>query len=102
MRQFNLIPAYHEWHLIDNETHETLHNIIDPLDLLYNDDGTHMSLEELTNWFNGELGTADLIYSTNGEYNGIWLRDEKRLDPINEIPTAAKVIAETLYNYYIE
>ena len=102
MRQFNLIPAYYEWHLIDNETHETLHNIIDPIDVLYYDDGTHMSLEELTNWAKEDLITADIAYSANGDYNGIWLRDEKRLDPINEIPTAAKVIAETLYNYYIE
>lgn len=102
MRQFNLIPAYYEWHLIDNETHETLHNIIDPIDVLYYDDGTPISLEELTNWLNEELISADIAYSENREYNGIWLCDEKRLDQIEEIPAAAKVIADTLYNYYIE
>jgi hypothetical protein len=101
MRQFSFIPAYYEWHLIDNETHETLHNIIDPADALYHDDGTPLSLEELTSWAKEDLITADNAYSENREYNGIWLRDEKRLDQVEEIPAAAKVIAETLYNYYI-
>lgn len=101
MRQFSLIPAYYEWHLIDNGTHETLHNLIDPADELYHEDGTPKSLEELTNWLNEELISADIAYSENDEYNGIWLRNEKRLDQIEEIPTAAKVMAETLYNYYI-
>ena len=101
MRQFSLIPAYYEWHLIDDETHETLHNLIDPADELYHEDGTPRSLEELTNWLNEELISADIAYSENDEYNGIWLRNEKRLDQIEEIPAAAKVMAETLYNYYI-
>lgn len=101
MRQFSLIPAYYEWHLIDNETHETLHNLIDPADELYHEDGTPRSLEELTNWLNEELISADIAYSEDDEYNGIWLRNEKRLDQIEEIPAAAKVMAETLYNYYI-
>lgn len=101
MRQFNLIPAYCEWHLIDNETHETLHNLVDPADELYHEDGTPQTLEELTNWLNKELISADIAYSKNDEYNGIWLRNEKRLDQFEEIPAAAKVMAETLYNYYI-
>ncbi len=101
MRQFNLIPSYWEWHLIDNETHETLHNLIDPSDVLYHEDSTPKSLEELTSWFEEELITADIAYSENDEYNGIWLCNEKRLDQIEEIPAAAKVMAETLYNYYI-
>ena len=101
MRQFNLIPAHYEWHLIDNETHETLHNLVDPADEFYHEDGTPQTLEELTNWLNKELISADIAYSKNDEYNGIWLRNEKRLDQIEEIPAAAKVMAETLYNYYI-
>lgn len=101
MRQFSLIPAYYEWHLIDNDTRETLHNLVDPADELYHEDGTPKTLEELTNWFNEELISADIAYSEDDEYNGIWLNEEKRLDPIEEIPAAAKVMAETLYNYYI-
>ena len=101
MRQFSFIPTYWEWHLIDDETHETLHNLIDPADELYHEDGTPRSLEELTNWLNEELISADIAYSENDEYNGIWLRNEKRLDQIEEIPAAAKVMAETLYSYYI-
>jgi hypothetical protein len=101
MRQFNLIPAYYEWHLIDDETHETLHNLVDPADELYHEDGTPRSLEEITDWLNDELISADIAYSENNDYNGIWLRNEKRLDQIEEIPAAAKVMAETLYNYYI-
>ena len=101
MRQFSLIPAYYEWHLIDTETHETLHNLIDPADELYHEDGTPKTLEELTNWLNEELISADIAYSEDDEYNGIWLNEDKRLDQIEEIPAAAKVMAETLYNYYI-
>ena len=101
MRNFDLVAGYYEWHLIDTETHETLHNLIDPADELYHEDGTPRSLEELTNWLNEELISADIAYSEDDEYNGIWLRNEKRLDQIEEIPAAAKVMAETLYNYYI-
>lgn len=102
MRQFSFIPAYYEWHLIDNETHETLHNLIDPVDWLYHEDTTPKSLEELRNFFIEDLIAADIAYSENTEYNGIWLCDEKRLDQLEEIPAAAKLIADTLYNYYIE
>ena len=102
MRQFCLTPSYWEWHLIDKDTHETLHNLIDPADDIYHEDGSPMSLEELTNWLNEELISADIAYSENNEYNGIWLRDEKRLDQIEEIPAAAKLMAEILYNYYYE
>ena len=101
MRQFILTPTYYEWHLVDKDTHETLHNLVDPAEELYHEDGTPKSLEELTNWLNEELISADIAYSENDEYNGIWLRNEKRLDQIEEIPAAAKVMAETLYSYYI-
>lgn len=101
MRQFSLIPAYYEWHLIDTETHETLHNIVDPADVLYHEDGTPLTTEEIRCWFEEELISADIAYSEDDEYNGIWLSEEKRLDQIEEIPAVAKVIAETLYNYYI-
>lgn len=101
MRQFCLTPSYWEWHLIDKDTHETLHNLIDPAEYIFHEDGSPMSLEELTNWLTEDLITADNAYSENNDYNGIWLRDEKRLDQ-EEIPAAAKVMAEVLYNYYYE
>lgn len=101
MRQFCLTPSYWEWHLIDKDTHETLHNLIDPAEYIFHEDGSPMSLEELTNWLTEDLITADNTYSENNDYNGIWLRDEKRLDQ-EEIPAAAKVMAEVLYNYYYE
>lgn len=101
MRQFSLIPSYWEWHLIDDDTHETLHNLIDPSEDLYHEDGSPKSLEEIKIWCMDELISADIIYSENDEYNGIWLRNEKRLDQIEEIPAAAEVMAQTLYDYYI-
>ena len=102
MRQFILTPTYYEWHLVDKDTHETLHNLGDPSDdLLYHDDEMPKSLEEIINFCQEELIAADIAYSENDEYNGIWLRNEKRLDQIEEIPAAAKVMAETLYSYYI-
>lgn len=102
MRQFSLIPAYYEWHLIDNDTAETLHNLIDPSESLYHEDDTPMTVEEIQNWCNEELISADIAYSEDDEYNGIWLDNDKRLDQIEEIPAAAKVMAETLYAYYID
>lgn len=101
MRQFCLIPTYWEWHLIDEDTHETLHNLVDPADELYHEDGAPMSLEEIIGFCQEELISADIAYSENDEYNGIWLCNDKRLDQTEEIPAAAKVMAETLYNYYI-
>ena len=101
MRQFCLIPTYYEWHLIDKDTHETLHNLVDPADELYHEDGTPRSLEEIISFCQEELISADIAYSEDDEYNGIWLSEKKRLDQIEEIPVAAKVMAETLYNYYI-
>ena len=101
MRQFSFIPTYWEWHLVDKDTHETLHNLVDPADELCHEDETPKSLEEIINFCQEELISADIAYSENDEYNGIWLRNEKRLDQIEEIPAAAKVMAETLYSYYI-
>ena len=100
MRQFCLIPTYYEWHLIDKDTHETLHNLVDPADELYHEDGTPRSLEEIISFCQEELISADIAYSEGNDYNGIWL-NKKRLDQIEEIPAAAKVMAETLYHYYI-
>ena len=102
MRQFSLIPAYYEWHLVDKDTHETLHNLDDPSDdLLYHDDETPKSLDEIISFCQEELISADIAYSEDNDYNGIWLCNEKRLDQIEEIPAAAKVMGETLYSYYI-
>lgn len=102
MRDFDLVASYYEWHLIDTETHETLHNLIDPSKYLYHEDGSPKSLDEIKNWCLDELISADIMYSENDEYNGIWLRNEKRLDQIEEIPAAAEVMAQMLYHYYID
>lgn len=101
MRKFALIPAYCEWHLIDEETHDTLHNLIDPSEDLYHENANHKSLEEIKNWCLEELVAADIAYSENDEYNGIWLLDNKRLQP-EEMKTAADVMAKALYDYYIK
>ena len=43
----------------------------------------------------------NILYSENTENNGVLLNNDKRLDQIEEIPIAARLMAETLYDYYI-
>ena len=98
MRQFEFTPGYYEWHLTDKATGETLHNMIEPSEDLYNEDGEPMTLEEMKDFCADDLRCADWHYMDNDEYNGILLSE--RLTE-QEIITASSLIAETLYNYYI-
>ena len=63
MRKFDLVAGYYEWHLIDTETHETLHNLIDPSELLYHEDGSPLTKDEIESWCKEELISADIAYS---------------------------------------
>lgn len=99
MRTFRFEAGYYEWHLIDDMTGEVCHNLADPAEDLYREDGTPMSRTELTNFLADDLLCADRHYFDGEEYNGILLK--RRLQP-KEIVKAAKLMADVLYNYYIK
>lgn len=103
MRQFEFKPAYYEWHLTDTATGEVLHNISDEdIDYLcFDAGGCKLTFGEVFQLCQEELIAADILYSENTEYNGILLNNDKRLDQLEEIPIATKLIAEALYDYYI-
>ena len=98
MRTFRFEPGYYEWHLIDCATEKTVHNLVEPSEDLYNEDGTPMTKEELADFFASDIQCANMHYSDNEDYNGILL--DEPLDDA-EIAVASKLIADTLYNYYI-
>lgn len=99
MRKFKFEADYYEWHLTDAETGETLHNLVDPSEDLFNEDDMPMSREEIEDFCFSELECADRWYSQNEDYNGIMLKE--RLDK-DEMSEAAKLMADVLYNYYIK
>ena len=103
MRQFEFKPGYYEWHLTDKATGEILHNVDDEeIDYLcFEPGGCTLTFSEVLNLCQENLISADILYSENTENNGILLNNDKRLDQIEEIPIAARLMAETLYDYYI-
>lgn len=98
MRKFKFEPAYYEWHLINHDTEEVLHNMVEPSDILVG----YKTEEEIETLCREELISADISYSKKLDYNGVLLDNKNRLDQIEEIPIAAKIMAEALYNYYIK
>jgi hypothetical protein len=95
MRTFEFKPSYYEWHLTDKATGKILLNIVDPSDDL--DNG--MTYEQVHDIANEWLDEAERRYHDNDEYNGV-LPDYEPLDE-EEKETAATLIAETLYAYYL-
>lgn len=85
-RFFKFVPAYYEWHLVDADTNEVLFAMDDPSDSMWIDEDTPITPEEL-----------QYICRTALE------EDEKVNDTLTaeEIKTAAKVMFDSLYNYYI-
>ena len=79
MRTFRFEAGYYEWHLIDDMTGEVCHNLADPAEDLYREDGSPMSRTELTNFLADDLLCADRHYFDGEEYNGILLK--RRLQP---------------------
>ena len=99
MRTFRFEAGYYEWHLIDDMTGEVCHNLIDPSEIIFRPDGGTLTRLGLQILLTDELLCADRHYFDGEEYNGILLK--RRLQP-EEIVKAAKLMADTLYNYYIK
>ncbi len=97
MRHFRFVPGYYEWHLVDDNG-TTLHNMVDPSDSLYDEDGNELTLEGVIALCEDDLNSADSRYAEGDDYNGILLEDT--LTP-QEIVEAAKIMGQTLYDYYI-
>ena len=94
---FQFVPAYYEWHLTDDNGN-ILHNMVDPSECLYNEDGTPMDLESVIDFCSQDLHMADWHYYSEQDYNGILL--EENLTE-RQIKVASKIMGEALYNYYI-
>lgn len=97
MRHFRFVPGYYEWHLVDDNG-TTLHNMVDPSDSLYDEDGNELTLEGVIALCEDDLNCADSRYAEGDDYNGILLEDT--FTP-QEIVEAAKIMGQTLYDYYI-
>lgn len=69
--------------------------------LCFEPGGCTLTFSEVLNLCRENLISADILYSENTENNGVLLNNDKRLDQIEEIPIAARLMAETLYDYYI-
>lgn len=99
MRQFRFIPAYYEWHLLDEENN-ILHNWPDPVEELFDaETGEPIPPEEIK-WLCREyLEMADEQYAQGEDYNGILLNELQRLDE-QEIAEASNVMFKALVDYY--
>lgn len=99
MRQFRFVPAYYEWHLLDEENN-ILHNWPDPVEELFDEEtGEPLPPEEIK-WLCSEyLEMADEQYAQGEECNGILLNELQRLDE-QEMAEASNVIFKALVDYY--
>lgn len=98
-RKFTLIPAYYEWHLLD-EFGNTLHCLAFDAQDAYNEDGKPLTRDELREFVEMDLNCADDAYSMRDEYNGVLLSFTDRLTEA-EMKAAAEAMGDTLYEYYI-
>jgi len=94
---FKFMPGYYEWHLTD-EKGNILHNMVDPSECLFNEDGTPMDLEDVIDFCNQDLLMADWRYYSNEDYNGVLLEENLTA---GQIKAASEIMGKTLYNYYI-
>lgn len=99
MRNFIFKPGYYEWHLIDADTEQTLHNMVDPSENICYEDGTPMTLDEIIDFCFCDLDCADTNYADNDDYNGIQLEGDDRLS-LDEMKNAADLMGKILYEYY--
>lgn len=98
MRNFSFNSAYYEWHLVDEEGN-ILHNMVEPLENLFNDDGNPLNLEEIVDLCASDLHCANTNYAENKPYNYVLLDNPLTEEEISE---ASKVMARRLYGYYID
>lgn len=94
---YQFIPAYYEWHLID-EQGEVLHNMADPVEGLFDENGEALTLESIKEFCEGDLLCAENAYRNDYDYNGIRLKESLTDE---QIKAAVEVMAEALYNYYV-
>lgn len=99
MRQFRFVPAYYEWHLLDEENN-ILHNWPDPVEDLFDEEtGEPLPPEEIK-WLCSEyLEMADEQYAQGEECNGILLNELQRLDE-QEMDEATNVMFKAIIDYY--
>lgn len=104
MAKYQFIPAYYEWHFIDADNpDDVLLTMHDPVESLYKGDDSDELMDDI-----------DDVYSVCEDYinttrMNLELEDEKEdhngntLDGLDELPAnAADIMAQALYNYYIE
>lgn len=95
--EFTFTPAYYEWHLLDSNG-KIVHNMVDPGEDMCHEDGTPLSYDEVLSFVSEDLNAAESNYADGKEYNGIMLEDGFTAP---QMKAAAKVMARSLYNYYI-
>lgn len=89
-------PSYYEWHLTDGDGN-ILHNMVDPAESLYTEDGDAMTEEQIIDLCADDLNAAEAVYSEGDEYNGIYLEDSLTA---SQIKAASEIMGKALYNFY--
>ena len=96
-KEYKFVPAYHEWHFVDEEG-----NILlvwdDPVDDLFYATPTPSTVEEVWDICHDfYLSVHNAFEEGEQEYNGITAEEFSKLPPNCE-----DIMAQALYNYYIE
>lgn len=96
-RKYRFVPAYYEWHLVD-ENGKILYSMPDPTDELFNEQIKCETLDDVRGVVEGELDGEKANWSMNYEDT-----DEKHaLIPFDELPkSTCEIMARALYDYYI-
>lgn len=97
-KNISFIPAYYEWHLVD-ENGKVLYNLVDPGEDCYEEDGeTPLTKDEIKCWIDFDIQCELDRYADNApDYP-----NQNLLVQPDELPdNAADVMAQALYDYYV-
>ena len=95
-KNLQFVPGYYEWHLTDKNGN-VLHNMTDPSDSLFGENGEPLNYDEITDLCASDLLSAEFYYADGKEYNGVFNENGWTA---KEIQAASLVMATALYNYY--
>lgn len=93
----HFIPAYYEWHLVD-ENGKILYAMDDPVDCIFTDDFECKTLEDVLMVVDGLLETEENNWKIGYDSTS----ERQCLIDFADLPdNTAEVMAQALYDYYV-
>lgn len=95
-KKYQFVPAYYEWHLVD-EKGKVIYNMIDPSEDCYDGNGEPLTLDELRSFIDGDIRCQTEIWE---EKDPDYPSKNLLVSP-DELPECAdEIMTQALYDYY--